>query len=187
MLVSEAWRGAQTLTDLSETSAPRNTSCETQQRVQTEWMSPTPHVPRRFPPRARLRARRAATVAVPIGRRAPLTDLDPAAPLRNTRAAWGSIAFSLVATDRPHTEKSGSKVWNSTGRGFRDGTAVTSPSPRTHLQEMLRAPRGFKMRTQRTHAHKYFTLFSHNVPTWTRHAAATLNICRIHIEMQDGN
>lgn len=116
LLVSEAWRGAQTLSDLSETSAPRNTSRENQQRVQTEWMSPTPHVPNM--PRASLRARRTATVAVPIGLRAPLTDLDPAAPLRNTRAAWGSIAFPLVATDRPHTEKSWSKVRNSTGRGF---------------------------------------------------------------------
>lgn len=56
LLVSEAWRGAQTPSDLSETSAPRNTSRENQQRVQTEWMSPTPHVPNmpsasREPPR----------------------------------------------------------------------------------------------------------------------------------------
>lgn len=79
--------------------------------------------------------------------RAPSTGPDPEAPSHNTLAVWGSIAIPLVATDRPHAGKSGSEAWNSTGRGFRDASAVPSPSPRTHLQEMCRAPQGFKMRT----------------------------------------
>lgn len=94
---------------------PQNTSCEYQQYVQTEWTSPTLHVPRRFPSRVSHRARHAATAAVPI---CLLTRPVSTMLLHNTCAMWVNITFPLVATDRPHAKKPGSKVWNSTGRGF---------------------------------------------------------------------
>lgn len=164
---------------------PQNTSCENQQYVQTEWTSPTLHVPRRFPSRGGRRARRAASVAVPMRL---LTRPLPKIPLHNTCEMWVSVPFPLVATDRPHGGKAREQSVEFHWWGLRDAIAVISPiTKNTSLGDVL-CPAGVQNEDiTYTHTHQCFTSFSHNVPTWTPHAAATLNIFRIHIEMQDGN
>lgn len=118
----------------------------------------------------------------------PFTDPVSTAVLRNTCALWLTISFPLTGRDRPDMEKSGSKVQNLSCSSF-----VTALRGLYHYDEHIYGRRVMPCGVQNediTHIHKSFTLCSHNVPTWTQHAAAaaaTLNIFLIHIEIPNGN
>lgn len=109
---------------------PQTPSCENRQYVQTERTSPTPRVPRRFPSRVSCRARRAGAVAVPMRLSTPP---DPAMLLRNTCATWVSYHFSAGGYRQARCGNASEQNVEFHWSGLRDGIAVMSPSPRTHL------------------------------------------------------
>lgn len=160
---------------------PQNPSRENQQYVQTEWTSPTLHVPRRFPSRVSHRARCAATVAVPI---CLLTHPDPTMLLHNTCAMWVRITFPLVATDRRHAEQPGSKVWNSTGRGF------VFPSPRTQniFRRCVVPCRGSKwghnIHTHISISHYFHIMFRHGLSTQQPRSISSVYILKCGMETE---
>lgn len=165
--------------------------CENQQYVQTEWMSPTLHVPRHFPShksvshkhmlaRRRSAHNSCASAAPCLPLADPYSAMDAAQALCSLRL---TVTFPLAAADGATHARCGNcwksqgakwgihgdfkpAVWSFvTARHYGDKRFTITMN--TSLRDVP-CPVACRMRALHTYSHKSFTLCSHNVPTWTR-------------------